>query len=162
MKITDQKQFDENSGYYAELTNKLDKLKSAYDEKEAINRQKFEDGILQDKMNCDTLRAALLSYVDDNQAELFKGSKSYKNAYVTVSLRSSSSLEFAPNFNANTIIDNIKNKFKSFVKRFIVSKESIDKAAVKASLKSKELDEIQLREIGFIIDEKETITLKIN
>jgi len=162
MNIKNIKQFDENSGYLAELTNKLDKLESAYDEKEAKNRQKFEEGIKLDKDNRVMLEKALHEYVDNNKEELFVEAKTYNNAYLSVSLRSSTSLGFADGFNDKKAMANIKDKFKAFVGRFIVSKESIDKNAIKASIKSKELDEKILNKIGFVNEEKETINIKIN
>lgn len=162
MNIKNIKQFDENSAYLAELTNKLDKLESAYDEKEAKNRQNFEEGIKIDKENRAMLEKALLEYVDNNPEELFTESKTYKNAFLSVSKRSSTSLEFAEGFNAKKVMQNIKDKFKAFSDRFIVAKESIDKTAIKASIKSKELDEKTLKKMGFVNEEKETISLKIN
>ena len=162
MNIKNIKQFDENSGYYTELSNKLDKLQSAHDEKESIAKQKFEDSIKLDKEALKSLEVALLDYADTHQDELFTTSKSYKNSHITVSKRSSQSLELATGFTTDKVIENIKSKFQSLIARFIVSKESIDKTAIKALLKSKELDEAKLKAIGFVNDEKETLSLKIN
>lgn len=162
IKIKDIKEFDENSSYYAELTNKIDKLQSEFDEKQAVAKKAFEDSIKLDVLGRNTLEDSLLKYVDDNQEEMFASKKTYKNKFVSVSIRSTTTFDFKHGFNVTKVAEIIRTKYKFLAERFIVIKETLNKTAINASIKSQELNDTILDDLGLETNEKETIILKIN
>lgn len=156
------KQFDENSSYYAGLTNKIDKLQSEFDEKYAAEKKAFEDSIKMDVEHCKALETSLLNYVDKNQEEMFASKKTYKNNFVAVSIRSTTTFDFKHGFNVTKVAEIIRSKYKFLADRFIVIKETLNKTAINASIKSQELNDDILDDLGLETNHKETIILKVN
>ena len=156
------KKFNENSAYYAQLKAKLDKKEAEFKEKLEQMKEDYVKANKVDNDNLSKVEEALLDFADQNDALLFEGKKSFKNEFVTVSKRASSSLGFAKGHNDKLTIETIKNDYPTYTDRFIKVTEKVDKATVKSAINSKELDDETLVELGLEVTETENITLKVN
>jgi len=162
MTIKTMKRFNENSGYYAQLKAKLDKKEAEFKEKlEAMKKQFVKDNEL-DNAQVEKLEIALLDFADNYDETLFEGEKTFKNEFVTVSKRASSSLGYAEGNNEKLTLETIKSEFPTYTDRFIKVTEKVDKTTIKSAIKSKELNSEKLVELGLEITESENITLKVN
>lgn len=162
IEIKDIHQFDDRSSQYAEVYNKIDKLQSEFDENQAKAKKAFEDSIKTDLENRKSLEESLMKYVDDNQEEMFASKKTYKNKFIAVSIRSTTTFDFKHGFNVTKVAEIIRSKYKFLADRFIVVKETLNKSAINASIKSQELNDTILDDLGLETNNKETIILKVN
>lgn len=162
MKIKTMKSFNENSGYYAELKAKKDKKDAEFKEKIEAMKKNFIKENESDNAQIKKLEEALLDFAIENDETLFEGKKSFKNEFVTVSKRASSSLDIAEGNTEELTIEKIRNDFPVYADRFIKVTEKVDKSTIKSAIKSKEIDYDTLEDLGLVVTEAEGVTLKVN
>lgn len=155
---------------YEEVDNKLfqlGQLQSKISKKEAdMNgsidkiKEKFNNDTLQERAEAELLKKDIEGFLAINKAD-FDQARTKKMIHGVVGFRFGTPKVLLLNkkFSMNVVLEHAKKIFK---KKFIRTKEELDKDAILAAYSAKEVDDQKLSGIGLRIDKDESFVIEID